>query len=204
MDAALRLAELMAARLCHDLSGPVGTLAGVLDGAGGDPAALQLAEETAGQLSRRLRLLRAAWAADAPGLSVAELRALAAGLANRRAAVDFSGVADGADFEPGSARVVANVLLLAGECLPGGGTVALTGAADGDLVAVISGPRATWPAGFAAMLVDEAASWAALTDARTMQAPLTVLLARAAGIRISLLMGAGAGPPPLLMALGGK
>ncbi len=202
MNAALRLAEIMAARLCHDLSGPVGTLAGVLDGAGDDPEALQLAEETAGLLASRLRLLRAAWAADAPGLSVAELRSLAPGLPNRRAAVDFSRLAEGADFEPGSARVVTNVLLLAGECLRSGGTVTLTGAADGDLAVVLSGPNAAWPAGFAAMLVDEAACWAALTDARTMQAPLTALLARAAGIRLSLLLGSP-GPPPLLMALGG-
>ena len=62
---ALRLAELLCARLCHDLSGPLGALIGVLEVARDkqpDSEALALAEETAVQLAQRLKLLRAAGA----------------------------------------------------------------------------------------------------------------------------------------------
>ncbi|HST75105.1 MAG TPA: hypothetical protein VLJ20_07015, partial [Acetobacteraceae bacterium] len=56
----------------------------------------------------------------------------------------------------------------------------------------------------ATCLADEQAAWQAITSARSLQAPLTALIARRSGLRVSLLMpvGSPAGtPPPLLLAL---
>ena len=58
----------------------------------------------------------------------------------------------------------------------------------------IAGPRAAWPAGFVAWLTDETAALEAMmANARGLQAPLTALLARDHGFRLSMLMPAGAG-----------
>ena len=68
---ALRLAELLCARLCHDLSGPLGALIGIIEIAREeqpDSETLALAEETAVELGQRLKLLRAAWGQDSEAL----------------------------------------------------------------------------------------------------------------------------------------
>ncbi len=61
---ALHLADLVGARLCHDLSGLLGTLLGAIEMTIEDTAkpgeALLLADEAAQELGLRLRLLRAA------------------------------------------------------------------------------------------------------------------------------------------------
>ena len=64
MSESLDLAELLCARLCHDLSGLLGSLLGVLEIAReeqGGSETLGLAETTAAELATRLKLLRAAW-----------------------------------------------------------------------------------------------------------------------------------------------
>jgi len=208
----LRLAELLSARLCHDLSGPVGALIGVLEIAREempDNETLVLAEETAVELGQRLKLLRAAWGLEGDDLDAARLHGFADGLSSsRRVHLDLAGLEPGAVFPPPAARVVLNLLLLAAESLPGGGIVALSGAPGEHVLVTISGPRAAWPTGFAAWLLDDPAAWAAVTaEARHMQGPLTVLLARGYGYRISLLMPTGPAAeagvsPPLLLAFG--
>ncbi len=76
----LHLAELLAARLCHEVSGPAGTLAGAVEIARTEPGsaaeALDIAAQAAAGLAARLRLLRAAWAGAAEELDIAALRAL--------------------------------------------------------------------------------------------------------------------------------
>src|SRR6185437_1319317 len=103
------VAALLCARLCHDLSGPLGALIGVIDIAREEQPAsetIAFAEETVGELTQRLRLLRAAW-----------------------------------------------------------------------------------PEGLGLSLTDDAAACEALlADPRRLQAPLTVLLARRAGLQLSVLM----------------
>ena len=71
-------------------------------------------------------------------------------------------------------------MLLAAESLPRGGRVALASTASGILVS-LHGPDAGWPA---ALLAGEVA-WAEV-DARHLQAPLTMLAARAAGVALTL------------------
>jgi len=213
MNESLRLAELLCARLCHDLSGPLGALVGVLEIARDeqpDSETLVLAEDTAVELSQRLKLLRAAWGQDQDDMDMVRLRGLADSLSSsRRVRLDLAGLESDAVFPAPVARIVLNLLLLAAESLPGDGIVALSGAPADSILVTISGPRAAWPPGFAICLNDEAAAWeAVLADPRRLQAPLTALLARGIGARLSMLMPAGAMgdaevSPPLLLALRG-
>ena len=210
----LRLAELLAIRLCHDLSGPLGTLMGALELVADDPEmageALPLAGEVSTALGRRLRLFRAAWGGATPSLSVAEFAALVEGIQARRWRVDVDGLDPAGRFSTAAARLALNVVLLAIESLPGGGTVALAGNPAGEVLVTIAGPRAAWPTGFAAYLGDEALAWQALhvaegvEAARGLQAWLTALIARTSGLRLSFLIAPTAeAAPPLLLSLGG-
>ena len=188
-----RLAELIAARMSHDLSGLIGTLAAALDLATEEtPAAseaLSLAADAADELVTRLRLLRAAWAPAGDPLDLPALRALANGLPGAaRLRIALAALPDDTAFAPGVARMVLNLLLLGTESLPAGGEVALAGTAT-NLVVSIAGPGAAWPKGLPDCLSSEANAWAAVQDARTLQVPLTALLARSLGLRLSLLPG---------------
>lgn len=210
----LRLAELLCGRLCHDLSSPIGALVGVLEIArdeqpDGEP--LSLAEDMAVDLAQRLKLLRAAWGSGVDEMDVAELRGLVECLsASRRVRVDLTGLAPGVMFPGRMARGALNLILLAAECLPGGGTVALSGSPAGAILVTIAGPRAAWPVGFAGWLNDEAAAWQAMTaDPRRLQGPLATLLARSLALRLTILLPAGPAAdadtaPPLLLSVRGQ
>jgi hypothetical protein len=141
---ALPLAESLAARLCHDLAGLVGTLQAALEmAADGDPEALELGQESARLLSARLRLLRAAWAGAADPLTGAELRELAAALPGLdRVRVELAGLAD--PLAPGADRAILNLLLLGGASLPLGGTLALDRSGPA-LLLRLTGPRVVRP-----------------------------------------------------------
>lgn len=209
-DDLLRLAELLAVRLCHDLSGPLGTLMGALELIAEDPAsateALPLAGEVSTALGRRLRVLRAAWGGATGPMSVDEFAALAEGVHVRRGRIDLEGLDPGARFSSAAARVALNAVLLAAEAMPGGGTAAFSGDPASHMVVTVTGPRAAWPASFAAYVGDPLLARQALRGgddgqaARGLQAALTVLIAEAAGVRLSLLMAPVAeAVPPLLM-----
>jgi hypothetical protein len=90
--------------------------------------------------------------------------------------------------------MVLNLLLLSGEALNGSGVVSFAGSST-DLVVAITGPRAAWPASLARCLASEAAAWALLQDAKSLQMPLTLLLARALRLRLTLLIAGGPGGP---------
>jgi histidine phosphotransferase ChpT len=214
-DDALRLAELLAVRLCHDLSGPLGTLMGALELINEDPAtaaeALPLAGEVATSLGRRLRLLRAAWGGATGAMSVDEFAALAEGVQLRRGRIDLEGLDPAARFSSAAARVALNAVLLAVEAMPGGGTAAFSGNPASDILVTVSGPRAAWPAGFIACVSDPALARQAMRDgddgqaSRGLQGPLTVLIAEAASVRLSLLMALVAeAVPTLLMNFTGR
>ncbi len=209
IEEAFRLAELVCARLCQDLSGLTGTLNAMLGLAAEEPSppgeSLRFAGEAAAELDSRITLLRAAWGPDGGPIDVAQFRVLAEALPGRhRIEVDLSGVPKGAVFDDRMGRVLLNLMLLAAESLPAGGRMALSGSPGSGITVTIAGPRAAWPAGFAAMLADEAAAWAGLTSARTLQAPLTALLARCLGLRLSLLKApARTRTPPAVLLDGG-
>ncbi len=183
---ALRLAELLAARLCHELAGPIGALAGTLELAieDADDAGFALALEQAVATAARLRLLRAAWGLPGEPLDVAGLRELLAGRPRAaRVHLDLDGLDSTTAYSPHVARLLLNVVLLATEGLPHGGTIVVAQPASDQLVVQLRGSRAASPARFTAML-DDAATGSA--DTREIQAVLTTLMARNAGIALTL------------------
>lgn len=203
MTSPLDLAESLVARLCHDLSGSLGTVMGAASmaaEAAADPAGpAALAAEAASGLARRLRLLRAAWSGDGTALAAADIPALGAALSTRPVTLDVTGLAAGTVFPPEVARVLLNLLLLAAEALPRGGVIGLAGSAHGPVAVTIAGQRAAWPESLAALAAAPASAWHAIEDPRRLQAPLTVLLADRAGMRLGLAAGEAGAPAVLLL-----
>lgn len=127
----LQLLELLAAKLCHDLVGPVGAVANGVellraDGAG-DPEVVGLIENSARSASRRLQLFRIAFgtgnALPATG-RVAEIRRLAAGyLEGGRIELDWPNPDATTEAAAGRSGVKLSLMLLlvAVEALPRGG-----------------------------------------------------------------------------------
>lgn len=205
MPDSLHLTELLCARLCHDISGMVGSLTGTLDLLAAPPtrAALQEAGAVAEDLARRIRLLRAAWGGDAGRLDLPRLRDLARGApAAERITLDLATLPRDYAFAPGTGRLVLNLLLLAPEILPRGGTIVLV-EAGAALLLRPTGPRAAWPAGFAGYLVNPQATRTAAATPRTVLGLWIALLAAHLGVRAALLLPSGsgrsAGPAPLLL-----
>ncbi|MBC9179916.1 hypothetical protein, partial [Pseudoroseomonas ludipueritiae] len=84
----LSLAQDLCARLCHDLVGPLGTVAGAVEMVGDDPEAAELAREAALSLRGRLQLWRAACGAGTGPMKPPDMAALLEGnLAGGRASL---------------------------------------------------------------------------------------------------------------------
>jgi histidine phosphotransferase ChpT len=200
------LAQTLAARLCHDLGGAVGTLTGTLELVrDGDAEMLDLARETAATLHQRLRLFALAWggaAADAGAASLAPL--LAASPAAPRVAFQLHHLWPGAELPAALVPLVLNAALLGAEALPRGGTVTLAGSPAEGLVVCLDGRGAAWPAGLLALLGGGTAEAALREGPRRVLAPLLLALAAEAGWALSLAQetGAGTGAPPLLLGPG--
>jgi histidine phosphotransferase ChpT len=202
----------MATRLCHDLAGMLGTVSNAMELAAGDPAmaaeALELAQDGARQLGRRLRLLRAAWGgSDAMAersIGIQELRDLASGLpVGRRVTLLLDNIPPTRSFTPQAAQLLLNLLLLAVESLHGTGVASLSGGERGEVVVSIDGPRAAWPADLAMLLADPLAASPALAQAeRLPQSLLVALMAERAGLRVDMLLSAETEQaPPLLVSM---
>ena len=191
LNETIRLVELTCARLCHDLGGLIGAVDNALEMMPEARAeeSQAFAATAAKALSQRLRLMRAAWGPDAEPMTIRDLSGLAApALSARRIGLDTRMVASDAVFRPADARVILNLIILAADSLPHGGTIIAMGE-PGDLFVKLSGPGARWPAGLVSCLRDEAAALAALTSAASVQAPLTSLLAIRLNIRLSPVLG---------------
>jgi hypothetical protein len=198
----LRLIELTAARLCHDISGLAESLEHALSGdAPLDPGVERKARDAALALTSRLALCQAAWGPDGDPLPLVRMRRLADGLPEQ-VSVDVSALDQGTVFSASTGRIVLNLLLLAADSLRAGGAVILAGEAD-DLFVRIAGPDAEWPVGMAVCLSDATAARSALTDRRSLQMALTALLAHASGIRLSVALSPAATKEPAILRLGG-
>jgi hypothetical protein len=201
-DITLRLIELTSATLCHDISRLIDSLDNAVtaprDGTAGSgepgKAALDL-------LAMRLALRRAAWGPAGEPLTLARMRSLGRGLPDH-ITVDAAALAPGTVFAAAAGRIVLNLLLLAADGLPHGGTVILAGAAD-DLFVRITGPTAAWSPGMAICLANETEARFALNQWQNPQMALTALLAHAAGIRLSVLLASTAQTEPAILRLGG-
>ena len=188
----LTLAQDLAARICHDLGGPVGTVAGMLDLlAEPDAEALAAARDGAGELRKRLLLWRAA-ASGAGPVPLADLPGLAEGLlAGGRATLSLA-CPRALPAEAGQILLLA--AMVAGEALTKGGAVEI--ACEGDHVLVLAdGPIVRWPPALLALLGGEQAE----PGARTILPRLLVKQLGAQGWQAELLAGAASAPPLLAL-----
>jgi histidine phosphotransferase ChpT len=194
-DSTLRLIELTSATLCHDISGLVGSL-------GDDADAMELQNPLLDRLTARLALRAAAWGPEGEPLTLAGMQSLARGLP-KQVVVEASALERGTVFAASAGRIVLNLLLLAADSLPNGGTILLAGSAD-DLFVRIAGPAAAaWPAGMALCLANKTEALDALNAWSAPQMALTALLAHAAGIRLSVLFSPTEQNGPAILRLGG-
>lgn len=145
----LRLAELLCARLCHDLSGPVGAAAAgaeLFEDLGGDAdgETIALVAESAAGAASRLKFFRSAFGpAPSAAQPSATLRELIDGYFRTAVSAGSPGLAlewrsDEPSLDGETARLVLNLVLIAKDALPRGGKVAVT-AKGRDLVVVARG-----------------------------------------------------------------
>ena len=144
------------------------------------------------RMIRQLRVLRLAFTAGEISVSPTDLADM---FADRPIGVLFD-VPIGTVFLAPTARVLANVLLIAEAGLPQGGTVSVAGTPDA-LVVQLNGTAARWPDGFAQCLA-EPLDTAAMSP-RLVQMAIAVLAARGSGLSLSFLMPISAGAPPALL-----
>lgn len=197
---AQRLAELVAARLCHDLGGPLSIIGNAAElgrleaergvRQGGEAMALML--EGAQAVAARVKLLRALFGPATGPLSADALAAMTRGvIGGGRVEADLSRLEPGTTFGAEAARAILAALVLAGEALPRGGVVHLHGGAE-DVALALEGANAAWPGALGeALASDDPVAVAVAGGSRALMGPMLVLLARGAGFQPMLLMGAG-------------
>jgi len=192
-DDDLILAELLCARLAHDLSGPVGAVSNGAelldeDDAAGDVVgeAVELLAVSAAAAVARLRFLRLALGpAGAPPRPV-ELRGLAIDYFSKGAtggdavAFDCPGPLE-AMLGAVPAQLIANLLMLARDCLPRGGAIRVAPPPAGAVFALLADGTHAAPAEAARALTAKGA--AGLTP-RGAQGYFAARLAQRAGLSI--------------------
>jgi histidine phosphotransferase ChpT len=207
--AGLPVAESLVTRLCHDLSGAMSAMANALEMAVDDPGAsgeaLSIAAEGSQAVNARLRLLRAAWGGSIGPTPMSDILAMIDGLPTRRRLQIDTDLDQASAALPGPmARILLNVLLVAAESLPHGGTISVSGEAGAEIIVAIGGRGAAWPPGLPGWLTSPSVALAATDDPRQLAGPLMALFAGTEGVKVSILMG---GPPamvpPLLLKMSG-
>ncbi len=166
----LRVMELMASRMCHDLISPVGAINNGIElleemGAQVGEEAVKLIGHSAEQASRRLRLFRLCYGAAGADANLTCDDVLATArdyLTGGRVVLVWDSVLlRGAEVPRGTAKVLLNVVVLAVETLVHGGTITVTHNAEGGLVTVQADGRGAgqrteaWPALRGELGVDE-------------------------------------------------
>lgn len=134
----MRVTELLASRLCHDLVGPVGAVRNgmeLLEDDEFDMAAdaLALASKSADQAANLLQFYRMAYgsAGGRQGGDLTVFRSLAEPvLAHANCELQWSDPAPGDTVPDSCGQILLNVIALAEECLPRGGTIATSIARD--------------------------------------------------------------------------
>jgi histidine phosphotransferase ChpT len=186
-----QLAQLLGARLTHDLAGPLGTIMA----AGGSAEGAALLEETVAELRLRFRLYAVVFG-EAEALCWADLQALLAGAPGaHRIAFHFE-FPPQAKLDPALAQIVLAAAMLGAEALPRGGALRITPLGGAGLVVLPEGRVAAWPHALIERLAGMAPAGA--DTPRALLAPWLIALAEAAQCRLSLGMGQP-GLPPLLL-----
>lgn len=190
-ESELRLLELIAARMCHDLVGPVGASVNgaelLAEGEAADAEVVRLIGQSARQASRRLQVFRIAYGtpgALSGGRPFAQAgQLLSAMLEGEKAAIEWQ-VDAALDVACGrtGARLALLVALIGVEALARGGVLRVSGAVSGaraTIEAQAAGPNAKFPDETAAAL--RGAIPLAQVTAKAAPAALARRLAAAAG-----------------------
>jgi len=139
----MTLIELISSRICHDLVGPVGAVnAGAeLMGDDGvaDDEALALMRKSGLEAARRLQLFRLAFGRAGNSVDTGSMRTAARQTyeAEGKVSLDWPNL----PFDPAHGRVVLNMVMLAREALPFGGTITVA-SESGKTTVLAEGKRA--------------------------------------------------------------
>ncbi|MGE5547148.1 MAG: histidine phosphotransferase family protein [Solirubrobacterales bacterium] len=189
----VRLAELLCARLCHDLAGPVGAAsagAELFEDADADlpdGETLALVAASAAGAAARLKFFRAAFGppASAPQSAPAirelvesYLRTAVSGASN---GIGLDWRLDGAPLDGDLARLLINLALVAKDALPRGGRVTVAGSASG-LAVTARGEPTELAEEARAVLIDGALP----SGPRGAQAQFTRIIAAARGTPVAV------------------
>ena len=129
----LRVLELVASRLCHDVVGPVGAVNNGLELLEDDfeamgPEALKLAADSGARAARALQYFRFAYgmAGSRVGGNLEELRELAGNyFGGEKVRLSWPTEVPAGELPEDLGKLLLNLLLLGAECLPLGGELAL-------------------------------------------------------------------------------
>jgi len=185
-----KLTALVASRICHDMVEPMSAIIQGLEmiksGDGKpDPDAVSLLDHGVGKAWAKLEFFRFAMAgATAEGDSeLEEGRAVAIKLYSVLKP-ELVWAAPSVQMPRPAVRVIVNLLLIANECLPRGGTVTITAekhGEGGEVIVTAAGPRAKLREPTAAALRGDGED----LSGHTIQPTLTSLLARQGGVELS-------------------
>lgn len=187
IDVDFRVLDLLCGRLCHELISPVGAINNgieLLDE--DDPEFLKEAMSLIGQSARkagqRLQFYRFAYGTAGGGAARFDGRELANALLDG-GKVNASWAPEATSLDARWQRLACNVLVLAAEALPRGGTVTVR-ASNGGLEIVAEGETVNVTDDLRAAL--DAALPVEVLTARTVHAYYTVRLAQQMGARVTL------------------
>jgi histidine phosphotransferase ChpT len=180
----LRIAELLAARLCHELVSPIGAISNGLEILEDEPNFAQDAGALIGlsarQASRRLQFYRIAYGATT-ALADDLVRCAAEALfADGKIELEWLSGALPENWQ----KLACNLLLVAAEALPRGGRVVLEAGAHGGMTVTAAGEGARLSAPVAAQLAH--CAHADELSPRTVQAAFAAALAHRAGAGIDI------------------
>jgi histidine phosphotransferase ChpT len=195
----LALAQAVCTRLCHDLGGAAGALAGaldLLDGPGDE--AMTVARDASRILDRRIRFYRAAVGAGCGDCRLEEIAQLIEGLTlGRKAELDLTELEPTAVFPAHLTQALMLGAWAAVDALPRGGIVRVGGDVRDGLSIWPDGPGAAWQPGLVAGLAGDEVP----INPRSVAVPLLLAVSANAGIKLDLLLGGGGGASPLLFTL---
>lgn len=199
-DLHLRLTRLIGLRLCHDLGGLAGTIGNALEmlnDAGAEAA--DLAGEAADMLRRRLLLWRSVLGSGEARTLGAVLGLLKGQIAGGRAHLEIGDLPEETALSEAMVPLLLSGLLVAGEALPRGGVVRLSGDLQREIMILPIGAAAAW----SPVVVRHAAGAAlpAEISSRDALALWLCISAGAAGVSLSLALPPGQAAAALIMTM---
>jgi histidine phosphotransferase ChpT len=187
------LAALLCSRVCHDIAGPASAMGAALSVLDDDDAAdmrddaIALLRTGAGQIRSKLEYTRVCFGAAGSrsgDMALSEIRALGDAMFGE-ARADLSWKTEGGEIPKTAARVLLNLIWLAVDTLPRGGTVTIEASASGDggarLRVVATGPRLRLDTAYIAAFKGETPEDG--FDGRNVQPYYAGLIARESGGR---------------------